>query len=134
MTAAIFLTLATLAAAPPVTTLVDYVDIIELNHIVETHFVNGERVHFSQWIFWRWNHTGRRYEVIAWRRAGGPCQWRGTTLRFTDGETPREIRAISSRETWTLHDPEVADRQVVDTANRRGLARIAKGVTKGVSR
>lgn len=115
----IILALLAFAASPPELALVDQVDIIELNHL---HDARGHRT-FSQWIFWRWNHDCRRYEVAAWRMAKHPSTWSRGTLRIVDGNHIREIRTVSYRETWTRYDPEVVDREFTAPESRQGLAR-----------
>lgn len=127
---AAILTLLTLTACPLERSLIDYVDVIELNHV---HSETGHP-YLHQWIFWHWNHAQRRYEVVAWRRVGYEhYYWRGKTLRFIDGviegKVEREIRAVSFRETWTFDDPEVADRQVLEIENRRGLMKSPRRLT-----
>jgi hypothetical protein len=109
------LTLLILTAAPQSPPLTDTVDIIERNHVHDAHGCRS----FTQWIFWRW--TGQRYEVVAWRVDKGHVV-AGNRLRWMDGTQPREVRAVSFRETWTVGDPEVMDREITPVEFRRGLA------------
>ena len=47
-------------------------------------------------------------------------------IQFIDGGVSRTIRAKIFRETYTQHDPEVADRDFHETESRRGLRKIEK--------
>lgn len=102
----------------------DRVDRIELNN-VQCEWTGD--VKLRQVIYWRWNSEHSRFNVTAWRMVDSkrPAIFRrdGRTWVETreDGLFRREIHAEQFRETWTFHDPEVADREQVGTEQRRGL-------------
>jgi hypothetical protein len=103
----------------------DKVDVIELNHFYDG---DGRRV-FDQVIFWQWHADEGVHHVLAWRLWKSPAQtpWRdwmrgGYLSIWHDGDRLRAIRARSFRETWTQHDPELDDRQLLPPEQRRGLA------------
>lgn len=116
------LLLLTLTAAPPTLDLTDHVDIIELNHY---HDSRGCRI-LSQWIFWEWRAEFNAYRVVAWRMANVTHSLTSSprvSLRWRDGEICRRVVANECRETWTLFDPEVRDREFLWREGRRGLSR-----------
>ena len=86
----------------------DECDLIELNHCYDE---KAEK-RFDQVIFWEWDCDRSTHRVVDFRmnvsvridRIGD--DWR---VRFADGETRREVRATSYRETWTQYDPERDD-------------------------
>jgi hypothetical protein len=138
---AILLAVLIVSTYPVETTLVDYVDVIEQNHVYDSQ---GREV-FTQWIFWRW--TGSRYEVVGWRInkhnaviskkrvlfGDTPASeyyedfnvkpWVRERLLLWDNTIVREVRAISYRETWTQYDPEMLDRMITPVEARVGLTR-----------
>ena len=101
----------------------DQVDELELNH----YYDGDGKLILQQWILWEWVEDKRR--VVAWRlvndtkpyslsrRFGG-----GWQMTFDDlGRGLRRVRAKCYCETWTQHDPEVADRSAWPSDRRRGL-------------
>ena len=105
----------------------DHVDTIELNHVYD---LQGNHT-LSQLIFWKQYGSSTRTYVVAWRlwKPGYPTpvqdiQQGGVALLFYDGETLRLVRAQSFRETWTQHDPEIADRLLLPQNSRLGLTRL----------
>lgn len=96
------------------------VDVVELNHFYDG---DGKPV-LDQLLFYRWN--GSRHELIDWRSVKSPaclpvrhgsrweCFWQ-------DGHRWRRIRCASYRESWTQHDPELADREIMPYDSRQKL-------------
>ncbi len=104
-------------------TLVDQVDVIEINHLFSRE--TGEET-FSQVIYWRWDAGQSAHRVTAWRPFTGRPAWFRRDRREwietrEDGPTRREIHARQHRETWTFEDPELLDRAFVSPEMRRGL-------------
>lgn len=104
--------------------LCDTVDRVEVNHVYDGL---GQSV-FSQIIWSDWSAIDGRFQVRAWRlikvqaivpkRRGG--YW---VSRWLDGGKRREVRAKQYRETWTQHDPELLEREMLPKKLRTGLAR-----------
>ena len=99
-------------------------DVIEVNS-----FYDGEgRLVFDQLIFWDWYGEESRYHVRAWRLVKMPGQiperdhardcWRSV---FHDGALLRVVEAESVGRSWTQHDPEAMEREVLPANHRRGL-------------
>ena len=113
-----------LATVPHETIPCDRVALIEVNH-----FCNDEaQLVFDQVLFYEWNASKGRHDVQAWRLLKNPNQWPqrdyGTgeyRSMWLDGETLREVRAATVRETWTQIDPELEARQVLAKEKRRDL-------------
>ena len=99
------------------------VEIGELNHIVGD---SGE-VRFSQFIIWRWYSRYPSYSghhVAEWHKADNDMRFthvRGEVSVTWRGSGGKACRAVcrSFKETWTFHDPEVADQKVWPTSARR---------------
>jgi hypothetical protein len=113
-----------LALQPVPLVVTDQVDRVEVNHC---HDEEGRR-YLSQLIFWRWDAEESRHQVIAWRIARKDREWpvidhrRGVAvLWFMDGHTMRRVIASQVRETWTLGDPELFERDVLPADRRREL-------------
>lgn len=105
----------------------DKVDVIEVNHL---YFDDGKYM-MDQIIFRRWN--GERFEVVdvyrKARHAGYPERdWRngGYRMTWTEKQAIREVRAMGTRETWTLSsdDPEKLDREILPLARRQQFSKI----------
>lgn len=103
----------------------DRVSVIEINH-VQCLWTGKETL--CQVIYWRW-WTDDQHHVAEWRTLAS-CpharfrrDGRGWVETRDDGPVRREIRADSLRETWTTHDPEVADRELLPPGNRLPLRR-----------
>jgi hypothetical protein len=104
----------------------DQVDLIEVNHFHD----DQARLVFDQVIFYEWSPSKSRHQVQAWRllktsrqrprRDYGAGDY---VTRWTDGETEREVRAATFRETWTQHDPELVEREFLPKERRRELAK-----------
>lgn len=125
-----FLALAVAAAAwgltPSQQVVVDHVDLVEVNHFYDEQ---GKRV-FDQVIFYEWCGAEGRYNVRAWRLLKTHEQvplkdWkRGDYVAvWHDGETLREVRSRSIRETWTQYDPELVEREFLPKEQRKELSR-----------
>lgn len=108
----------------------DTVDLIEINHYYDQR---GKLV-LEQVIFWEWSDERCAFSVVAWKLLKSPHQrprrnykQGGYTTTWLDrtnrGKTLRRVRAKYTRETWTLHDPEVQDREFLPKQLRRGLSR-----------
>ncbi|WP_164104163.1 hypothetical protein [Candidatus Laterigemmans baculatus] len=117
---------ALLAASPTQHVVRDRVDLIELNH----YYDEAGRHVFDQLIFYDWSEGRRRFEVCAWRlvksRSQQPRQdhrehlWR---VLWHDGGVLRSVEGASFRETWTKHDPELVDRDLLPQESRRELSK-----------
>lgn len=100
----------------------DRVDVCELNHF---HDENGSRV-FCQIIFWNWHHDDASHHVLAWRLTKDAVGFRLSRSHafvdvFRDPPRLRKITAISYRESWSQHDPELLDRDERPCELRDGL-------------
>jgi hypothetical protein len=91
-------------------------DIVELNHYGDC---TGREL--CEQIIW-WRMHGPDYRVIAWRMratAGDPVRvgdcWEN---RWTETKRRYVATARTRRETWTLYDPEVADRMWMNETAR----------------
>lgn len=118
------LALVLLASNPPETILRDECDLIEVNHFYDEQ----GRLVFDQTIFYDWSPAYSRYMVRDWRLVKNPAQlphrdWRdgGYAALWHDGEVLRHISASEFRETWTQHDPELAEREYLPKDQRRNL-------------
>jgi hypothetical protein len=114
---------------PPELAVIDRVDVIELNHFYDEQ---GKLV-FDQLLFYDWSPQQSRYNVRAWRLLKSSLQmpqrdWqRGDySVRWFDGDTLREIRAKTVRETWTQHDPELVEREFLAKEQRRELTKMVQ--------
>ena len=98
-------------------------DVIELNHFFDE---NGKLV-FDQVIAWDWCNCAERFQVRAWRlwRPSKPvaASERKGVIIFVDGETLRRVRYGSRRESWTQYDPELFDRQILPSEERRDFGK-----------
>ena len=103
--------LATIPLTAPIVR--ESVEIIEINNYHDEH---GRKV-FCQWVAWQ--ADGR---CIAWRMNPlGALNPVGGVTWFNDSGTVRRIEARTAVETWTQHDPELADREVLCKDKRREL-------------
>ena len=98
-------------------------DLIESSHVYSDEGVEN----FHQFIFYDWDPRDCRHQVRAWRmvKANNKPVWRVAYdwdrqrwIASTDGF---EVRAPLFRETWTQHDPEVAERDILPKEMRREL-------------
>jgi hypothetical protein len=104
----------------------DRIDLIEVNHF---HDDQGRLV-FDQVIFYEWSPEKGRHQVQAWRllktASQKPRRDYGTgdyVATWLDGETLREVRAATMRETWTQYDPELVEREYLAKEKRKDLAK-----------
>lgn len=108
----------------------DDVDLIEVNHFYDCE----GRLVFNQIIYYDWSHDDARYQIRDWRllkdhdqiptrdwRNGG---YRSEWVDFKQRNGLRSISAVSVRETWTLHDPELDERAILAQEKRKELTRI----------
>ncbi len=105
----------------------DQADLVELNHF---HDDQGRPV-FDQYLFYDFCPIASRYQVIAWRMAKSPGQLPcrdhkegGYVCNWTDSQSGNCIRRIKIqcvRESWTMYDPELVERQFLAKEKRREL-------------
>ena len=121
------LLLAAVVSNPPDANPHDELDLLEVNHY---HDDQGRMV-FDQLIFYEWSPEQGRHQVRAWRLLKSDTQRprydfpsRQYVVRWYDGEILREVRAAAYRETWTQHDPELAERQFLAKEKRKELSAI----------
>lgn len=125
----------------------DFVDLVELNHFYDE---KGELV-FNQLIWYDWSEFEGRFQVRAWRPvrshaampirqwfdkfdsqpanllSGLPVKGRGMWVSsWADGEAYRCVTAKSFTESWTQHDPELAEREFLPEEKRKELSSIKK--------
>lgn len=100
-------------------------DLVELNHYYDGQ---GEKI-FDQLIFWDWSDRWG-FHVRDWRFIHPGVivdrHRRGVAVLFRDTKHGNlyDVRATSYRETWTQHDPEVADKKNwPDSARKRMMWR-----------
>lgn len=90
---------------------------IELNR---TYDGNGKLV-FTQWIFREPNLDIRDWRLDKGWRVERDWERGDWVLRWWDGAVFREVRALSYRTSWTVHAPEVAERDELPKEQRKGL-------------
>ena len=85
---------------------------------------------FDQVIFYDWCNQQCRYHVRAWRLLKKPAQipsrnWQhgDFVAIWQDNETLRRVRAQSLRQSWTQHDPELAEREYLPKEKRADLVK-----------
>lgn len=93
------------------------VDVIERNNFYD----DCGRLVFVQFIFWTFNNDASRYDIIAWRLDKGQFSFSKGSVFFHDGERLRRVRFQSFRETWTQYDPELIERAILSTEDRKEL-------------
>lgn len=138
--------LAAWAAVPHDGVARETVDLIEVNHFYDDY----GRLTFEQVVFYDWSRDDARYMVRSWRLIKHPSQipqrdWAngGYLCVWQDGELMRTVRAKQIRETWTQHDPELAELEVLPKERRKELptpfppalkaaGRIAKAKWEGI--
>jgi hypothetical protein len=103
----------------------DRVDLVEYNHFYDEQ----GRLVFDQLIFYDWSPDDARYQVRAWRLIKKPAQvpqrdinGKGFYCSWQDGDLLRRVHAVTMRETWTQHDPELTEREFLPKERRRDLA------------
>lgn len=107
----------------------DNVTCIEYNEFCD----DQARLIFNQYIFWDENDN-----VQAWRlvKKGNEIRYdysrRCYTLRFIDGESIREVRALTKMERITQYDPELVNRDKLPKERRKGLSSSIKIIERSV--
>jgi hypothetical protein len=103
-----------LSILPQPTVAVDEVYRIEKNFF---HDDNGNLV-LTQVIFWDWDDRCRGWCMFdKGTLAHDLSGW--TRFRFDEGDVAREIWSLSFSETFSQHDPELADRGLLPKEQRR---------------
>jgi len=114
----------------------DHCDRIEINHVVNT--TTGE-VQLDQIIYWDYSPT-HGYIVRAWRTHKcfsqspyrvTPNLYRSSFHDSRDQNASREVTAGSFIETYTDHDPESNNQEIVGRNERRELSVPRKAVKRG---
>ena len=107
----------------------DQVDLIEYNHLYDEQ---GRHV-LDQLIFYDWSRSESRYQIRDWRLIKSKKQVphrderRGLYVAtWYDGDSIRQVRAVSVRETWTQYDPELVEREFLPKEQRRELTSLRK--------
>ena len=114
-----------LGVLPSENAAVEQVDRVEVNHF----FDDAGRDVFDQLIFYDWCPRAGRYQVRAWRLVKSVTQlprrdWDrpdSYTVRWLDGETFRDIRSRTIKESWTQYEPELDERDYLPKELRRDL-------------
>jgi len=120
------ISLSTVQAVPTESHLEDRVDLIEVNHLYD---LSGRPV-IHQMIFYQWDRVTHRFQVRAWRLLKSNDQlpqrnWSQDNYvsQWRDLSTMRKVYAENVRETWTIYDPEVLERQMLPIDRRVDLSR-----------
>lgn len=108
------------------------VDLIELNHFYD----DLGRHAFDQVIFYEWSPDFRRFHVIAWSLVEGdlhrmPSRVPGsedTRVQWfdRDAKVNRQVQSKLFRETWSQHDPERANKRLIEEKYRLSLRQAPK--------
>ena len=114
-----------LVCSPYVT---DKVNLIEVNYY---HNQEGD-VLLKQIIFWDWNGEG--LVVVDWRILNKKKVTGRYHVKWDDKGTLRHVTAKSYRVTHTYFDPEVANRSILPTDQRRKLCNPKNAVLPVLSR
>ena len=100
------------------------VDLVEVNHVYD---LQGKPV-LVQAVFYDWRPQQSDYHVKAWRllksddqRPTRDFQRGGWVMLLRDGDTLREVRAVSYCESWTQYDVERVERDRLPQERRAGL-------------
>ena len=104
----------------------EQVDLVEINHYYDQR---GKLV-LDQIIFYEWCAERCRYQVRDWRLLKSANQLPRRNRHgndyvavWRDGQLLRKVHARAVRETWTLYDPEVADRENLPKNRRRKFSK-----------
>ena len=102
------------------------VDLMEVNHFHDDH----GRLVFDQVIFYEWSPQQGRHQVQAWRLLKNSHQrprrdypTGDYVATWQDGETLREVRSATVRESWTQYDPELVEREHLPKEKRKELVK-----------
>ncbi len=127
VTTTLAIALTTVGLSPQEGATNDRVELMEVNHFYDEH---GKHV-FDQVIFYDWCEKDCRYHVRAWRLLKKQAQLPARNWKhgdyvavWQDGDLLRRVRAKSVRESWTQHDPELAEREFLPKEKRRDLAKL----------
>lgn len=101
----------------------DRCDLVEVNHLYD----EDARHIFTQTIYFDWCDETCRFQVRAWRLvkrqslmpAKGGDVFRASWIE--NGDTLRSVSAKAFRESWTQYDPELIERDVLPSGDRRDL-------------
>ena len=112
---------------PPRIAAAEHIDLIEVNH----YFDGSGKSVFDQLIFYNWDKTANRFNVVAWRLLKNPNQLPIRNAQngmyyasWHDGKILRVIHADHKMETWTQYDPETYERRFLPKSCRSDLLRI----------
>jgi hypothetical protein len=103
---------------------VDTLDLVEVNHFFDEH---GRHI-FDQVLFYDWCPRENRLQVRDWRLLRTceqiPAKAPGGLYNATwwDSGTLRRVQAPDVRETWTVFDPELVEREHLPKEQRRLLS------------
>lgn len=91
----------------------DRCDMVEVNHVCDA----AGCMKFTQVIAWEWLpdycvHRAQDWRIITWWSVDG------NNLMYRDNDKLRTVRSRIIRETWTHHDPEIADRNMFPVSKR----------------
>jgi hypothetical protein len=118
--------LAVLPGDPPEIAVTSHAELVEVNHYFDTE---GKPV-FDQIIFYNWDSSAGRFNVVAWRLLKQPGQvpvrnpHSGRyTATWHDGRLLRTVHAERRIETWTQYDPETWERAFLSKSDRPDLVR-----------
>ncbi len=111
-----------LAMPPKGPILIDRCDLIEVNHVYDPS--SGRQI-LSQFIFWDWIPSQRRFRVVDWRMLPADFVLQredlGWLLLWHDGGDFRKCSSHSFLESYTPIDIELAERRVWPQNKRRRL-------------
>jgi len=112
---------------PPTFAIADQIDLVEVNH----YFDDGGKPVFDQLIFYDWDQSAGRYNVVAWRLLKSASQLPLKNAAsgkyhacWHDGKVLRMVHADRKQETWTQYDPETYERRFLPKRNRSDLLRV----------
>lgn len=114
-----------MSVIPPTTPVLhDHVDRVEHNY----KYDQRGRLTFKQFIFYDWDEESGRFQVVAWKM-DTPNKGKvtvtfpngGVRLSWMDYGVPRIVDSPQWQETWTFHDPELLEREILPKSQRRGL-------------
>jgi hypothetical protein len=120
-------------------TLVDHVDVIEINHLYRHGDHGSARLVFDQVVFWEWVAISSSYRVVAWRImpdaiVRGQQEWLGghatphrSGRRWVSfwwdarHDVFRRVYATHAFHSETFYDVEIVERKITPEHLRRGL-------------
>jgi hypothetical protein len=112
------------AALPQEDVVCDVVDLVEINHVYDSH---GKPI-YTQAVFYDWQARDGEYQVRSWRLLKADSEYPQRDFRrgnwamfFPQGGMLRDVRATTFRESWTQYDLEQAERDRSPKEYRPGL-------------